>query len=96
MHKWMALTALLLLTGCVSAEEEAAKVAAQQQADASECQRLGFKAGTDAFGNCVLKLQEIRAQEANTEQLRRANMPSPWWPYGPYSPYGPYGPRGYW
>ncbi|HEY4345883.1 MAG TPA: hypothetical protein VGN05_16145 [Parvibaculum sp.] len=93
MHKWMALAALLMLAGCISPEQQAAMDAAQQQADASECQRLGFKTGNDAFGNCMLKLKEIRAQEANTEEIRRANMPSPWWPYGPY---GPYGPRGYW
>lgn len=88
MHKWMALAALLMLAACVSPEEQAARDAAQQQADAVECQRLGFRTGTDAFGNCMLKLKEIRAQEANTEEIRRANMPSPWWPYGPYGPYG--------
>ncbi len=88
MHKWMALAALLMLAACVSPEEQAARDAAQRQADAGECQRLGFRAGTDAFGNCMLKLKEIRAQEANTEEIRRANTPSPWWPYGPYGPYG--------
>jgi hypothetical protein len=93
MYKWIALAALLTLAACVSPEEQAAMDAAQQQADARECQSLGFRQGTDAFGNCVLKLKEIRAQEENTEQIRRANIPSPWWPYGPY---GPYGPRGYW
>ncbi|MGB3809935.1 MAG: hypothetical protein WA943_07535 [Parvibaculum sp.] len=93
MHKWMALAALLMMTACVSPEQQAAMNAAQQQADARECQNYGFKPGTESFGNCMLKLKEIRAQEANTEEIRRASIPSPWWPYGPY---GPYGPRGYW
>ena len=93
MRKWMTLAALLALTACVSPEQRAALEAAQQQADANECQKLGFKTGTDAFGDCMLRLREIRAQEATTEEIRRANTPSPWWPYGPY---GPYGPRPYW
>lgn len=93
MRKWMALAALLVVAGCVSPEEQAARDAAQQQADANECQKLGFTAGSEAAGNCVLKLREIRAQEANTDEIRRSSLPSPWWPYGPY---GPYGPRSYW
>ncbi len=93
MRKWMALAALLMVAGCVSPEEQAARDAAQQQADANECQKLGFTIGTEASGNCMLKLREIRAQEANTDEIRRSSLPSPWWPYGPY---GPYGPRAYW
>ncbi|MGV8996825.1 MAG: hypothetical protein ACOH12_07765 [Parvibaculaceae bacterium] len=84
------LTGFLLLAGCVSAEQQARWDAAQMQADTAECARLGFKAGTEGLSNCILKLREIRAQEANTEQLRQANMPDPWGPWGPYGPYGPF------
>jgi hypothetical protein len=85
MRKWMAIAALLMAAACVSPEEPAAMDAAQQRADAQECQNLGFKPRTDAFGNCMLKLKEIRAQEANTDAVNRAaNTPPPFWPYGPF------------
>ncbi|MBI1263066.1 MAG: hypothetical protein GC184_15215 [Rhizobiales bacterium] len=80
---------LLALAACVSPEEQAAAAAAQRQADEAECSLLGFQPKTEAFANCMLKLQEIRATEDNTDQLRRANTPSPFWPYGRPG-YGPY------
>lgn len=86
MRKWLAFTFFLALAACVSPEEQAAREAAQRQADANECQNLGFKPGTNGFGNCMLKLKEIRAQEENTRAIDRANnMPPPWWGprYGP-------------
>ncbi|HUD53095.1 hypothetical protein [Parvibaculum sp.] len=86
MRKWLAVAALLTLAACVSPEEQAAMDAAQRQADGQECQSLGFKPGSTAFGNCMLKLKEIRAQENNTRAIDRANnMPPPWWGprYGP-------------
>lgn len=83
----LALATMMLLAGCVSAEQRAAAAANQQRIDQAECQRLGFKPGTDAIGDCVLRLREIRAQEHNTEALRQANTPSPWGPWGPYGPY---------
>lgn len=86
MRKSLALLFLLLVASCVSPEEQTARAAAQRQADAQECQRLGFKPDTPAFGNCMLKLREIRAQEENTRAIDRANtMPPPWWGprYGP-------------
>jgi hypothetical protein len=87
MRKWMAMAALLMMTACISPEEQAAMDAAQRQADAQECQSLGFRSGSNGFGNCMLKLKEIRAQQENTEEIRRMNtMPSPWWPYGPFGP----------
>lgn len=94
MRIWLALAFFLALAACVSPEEQAARDAAQAEADARECQSLGFKPGTNGFGNCMLKLKEIRAQEENTRALDRVNN-SPWWgPYGPY--YGPYYGRPYW
>ncbi|MES1990679.1 MAG: hypothetical protein V4441_06990 [Pseudomonadota bacterium] len=90
MKQLLILASVLLLAGCVSAEEQARQDAAQMQADTGECARLGFKPTTEGMSNCILKLREIRAQEENTEELRRANMPDPWGPWGPWGPYGPY------
>lgn len=87
MKKLVILASILLLAGCVSAEQQARYDAAQMQADTAECQRLGFKAGTEGMSNCILKLREIRVQEENTDELRRANMPDPWGPWGPWGPY---------
>lgn len=86
MRKWFAVAALLILAACVSPEEQAARDAAQRAADERECQSLGFKSGSTAFANCLLKLKEIRAQEENTRAIDRAStMPPPWWGprYGP-------------
>lgn len=91
MWKWIALTGFIALTGCVSPEQQAAQDAAQLQLDKTECQKLGFKADTEGFANCLLKVREIRAQNANTDAIRNANTPRPWGPWGPYGrPYSPY------
>lgn len=90
MRNGLAIVSLMLVAGCVSAEERTAAAAAQQRFDEVECQHLGFKPNTDAMGDCVLRLREIRAQEQNTEAIRRANSPDPWRPWGPWGPYGPY------
>ena len=44
------------------AEIQAAKEA-QVRADVAECEGLGFQGNSEAMGNCMLKLREIRAQE---------------------------------
>lgn len=80
--------ALLALAACASPEQQAARAAAQMQSDEAECRRIGFDPGTEAFSNCLLKLREIRAQEENTRELRRASAPPPWW--GPYPGYYPH------
>lgn len=87
MWKWISLACFLTLAACVSPQERAAEIAAQQQADRAECTHLGFKPNTDAFSNCLLKLQEIRAQKENTDELRRVNSRPPWGPWGPWGPY---------
>ena len=74
--------ALLILSACVTPEEEAAQAAAQRQLDGAKCTELGFKKDTEGFSTCLLKLQEIRAQEENTRALNRAATPPPFWPYG--------------
>lgn len=81
----------LLAAACTTPEQEAAQAQARLMADKAECRRLGFKEGTDDFSNCLLKLREIRAIEAETRARDRDRLsyPSPWWPYyGPgYPPY---------
>lgn len=42
----------------------AERIAAQSAADHAHCLELGFEEGTEAYGNCRLKLREIRAEEA--------------------------------
>jgi hypothetical protein len=40
-------------------------------ADDTKCRDLGFKPQTDAYGNCRLKLEEIRAIKESGETSRR-------------------------
>jgi len=54
---------LLLLAGCASEAERQAAEQAQLAADQQECANLGFEPGTEAFGDCLLKLRELRAME---------------------------------
>ena len=55
---------LLLVSACASPQERAARTAAQITADEQECTRLGFTPDTEKFADCLLRLKEIRAQEA--------------------------------
>ena len=84
----VALTALLFLTACVSPEEQAARLAALDAADRQECTYLGFTPNTDAFGNCMLRLRQIRAQEANTQAIRRAYQFGPPFHHRSFRRYG--------
>jgi len=89
MRKILVLTAFLALTACMTPQQLQAQREAQMQRDGAECQQLGFRPGTNAFGDCILKLREIRAQEANTSAVERARMDrwdGPWGPY-PYRSY---------
>jgi len=83
--KPLALGALLLsLTACMSAEERTALAAAQLEADRKECASIGFTPETEAFGNCILKLREIRAKYAEAAAIDRAataEMFNDDWPY---------------
>lgn len=70
MNKYVAaLAASLLLaaplSGCAGDRE--AEIAAQNAADHQSCLDLGFEEGTEAYGNCRLKLREIRAAERTHE-----------------------------
>ncbi len=74
----------LTLSACASAEDRAARAQAQLAADQAECEGLGFTPETEAFGNCLLKLREIRAEEATAREQRRANNRAIWGPDWPW------------
>jgi len=81
------LAVLLLASGlaaCTSAEERAARAQAQLAADKAECTQLGFTKDTEPFGNCLLKLREIRALEADTQARRQAAAQAFWGPNWPH------------
>ena len=77
-------TLALTLTACASAEDRAARAQAQLAADKAECETLGFTPDTEAFSNCLLKLREIRAEEATAREQRRANNRAIWGPDWPW------------
>jgi hypothetical protein len=45
---------------------------ARQAADDAKCQRLGFKPGTEGYGNCRLKLDQIRATHEAADTVAAA------------------------
>ena len=47
------------LAACTNTEEQQAQ---QRLEDRQNCKQLGFKEGTEEFGNCILKMREIRAR----------------------------------
>lgn len=57
------LTMMGLLAGCMTPEQRAAEQARQDAYDDAQCQELRFRPGTEAYGNCRLKMREIRARE---------------------------------
>lgn len=59
----IALICTLGVTLAACAGDRKAEIAAQNQADHQNCLELGFEEGTEAYGNCRLKLREIRAAE---------------------------------
>ena len=63
---------LLLLSACMSPEEIAARQQRIDQADHQECLKLGFKINTDGYGNCRLRLREMRTQEGLARSYDRA------------------------
>jgi len=66
----------LLLASCVTQQDV-------DMADNQECLSLGFQQGTEAYGDCRLRLKEIRARERQTMALEQArfNAPFGWSPW---------------
>ena len=62
-HALFSLCALAALAACISPEEQHARRQQIEIADHKECLKLGFKAQTDAYAECRLRLKELRVQE---------------------------------
>ncbi|MBI1263067.1 MAG: hypothetical protein GC184_15220 [Rhizobiales bacterium] len=58
----LTLAAPLFLMGCETAADRAAEQARLDAIDSKNCTDLGFKQGTEAYGNCMLKMRELRAE----------------------------------
>lgn len=77
----------MLLAACSTPQERAARVQTQRATDSTECSNLGFSPATEGFADCLLRLKEIRAQEAKTRALNNThrNTFNPWhWPHQRY------------
>ncbi len=61
----LALAAPLFLAGCETAADRAAEQARLDAIDSRNCTDLVFKQGTEAYGNCMLKMRELRATKSN-------------------------------
>lgn len=61
--KYVLLLTCTLLTACADPAQQAAWRQQIEQADHQECLRLGYKAGTPAYGDCRLRLREMRIEE---------------------------------
>ena len=66
--------AAIALSGCTSAAERAAAVDAQED---MQCRSFGFKPGTESYGNCRLKLTNMRRQEEAAMMNYIMNSPTP-------------------
>lgn len=75
------------VSGCVSQQQIEAAKAAQFAADQQECESMGFKQGSNDFGNCMLKLKEIRAKQAQAQAINNAAVMDSGWGWGPWRPY---------
>jgi len=84
MKPLLATALLLALAACTTPEQRAERAQAQLAADRAECSELGFTAGTDAHANCLLKLKEIRALEADTAARRQQAARAFWGPDWPW------------
>ncbi|AWZ01186.1 MAG: hypothetical protein NXH87_07680 [Rhodobiaceae bacterium] len=76
----LCITGGLALSACTTPEQRASAAAAQQNADEAECTTLGFQPQTEAFADCLLRLREIRSENAKTRALNNARR-DPFWPW---------------
>ena len=63
----------LALSGCATfcIVDCSKRDAARAAADNAKCRELGFKPGTEAYGNCRLQLEQIRATKQAAAAKRR-------------------------
>jgi hypothetical protein len=62
----------LLLAGCFNTAQQAA------QRNEDRCAARGLKPGTDAFADCIVKLEterDVRMQRAHRENMERTSIP---------------------
>ncbi|MFO1243243.1 MAG: hypothetical protein U1E36_08650 [Rickettsiales bacterium] len=57
----------------MSEQEIAAAKALQDTEDSQRCMQLGFKPATEPYGNCRLRLEEIRSQQRLAKSYDRAH-----------------------
>ncbi len=82
--KRIALIGLLLLAACATPEQREAARIAQEIEDIKECQKLGFKQGTDAFADCRLRLVEMRQAAYNASRIQTSVGFGYGWPRSRY------------
>lgn len=61
----LALAAPLFLAGCETAADRAAEQARLDAIDSKNCEDLGFRQGSEPYGNCMLKMRELRATKGS-------------------------------
>ncbi len=71
----IALCLCVVASSCASPEKQAAYAAQLEATDHAECVRLGFAPASVTYGDCRLRLRELRQQE------RLANRPVTFDPY---------------
>ena len=59
--------AAMLLSGCVTAEERAAREAQYREALTQECASLGFQRGTAQHGNCMVTIHMARERQRQAQ-----------------------------
>ena len=74
MKKTIILTLIIFLSSCVSQQALEERAALRDKIDHEECIKLSFIEGTEAYGSCRLTLKSIRAQDKNTEAIRRNGL----------------------
>ena len=57
----------LMMSACTTEADRAAERARLDAIDHQNCLDLGFRTGTEAYGNCRLKMREIRARQEATQ-----------------------------
>jgi|TARA_B110000495_G_C22977824_1_gene574494 hypothetical protein len=74
MKKYFILISIIFLSSCASQLEIEERATARDKIDQEECFSLGFIEGTEAYGSCRLTLKSIRAQNRNTDAIRRNGL----------------------
>ena len=74
MKKIIILFSVMFFSSCVSQQALEERAALRDKVDHEECLKLSFIEGTEAYGSCRLTLKSIRAQDKNTDAIRRNGL----------------------